>query len=149
MRSARNMAGKTEDSRGLRGCERAPAATRRLRSGYELCPLSRRGSRLQQIFRSKSVSNNIRDPGPRGPATPPGRTFRRMNPLLMTLRTTNPRLPYNKLRRFYVRLDLFIQRPMEPGISIRPRSGVLVPLFAALSFDSSSFVSQQTLFLPS
>ena len=93
-----------------RGCyDSLKERSQRLRAAATLCPLSRAVC-LQQISRSKSVSNNIRSRAPRGSAMQPSCRFQRMNPLLMTLRTTNAWLPYNKPRGLYVRLDLFIHR---------------------------------------
>lgn len=93
----------------------------RTRDGYDavrgapaanhLCPPHLSRGRSQQIFPSKSVSNNIR-----GPATPRGIADATQPPHISTHESSfndppPPLLPYNKLHRFsLIRLALFIPR---------------------------------------
>lgn len=98
----------------------------RTRDGYDavrgapaanhLCPPHLSRGRSQQIFPSKSVSNNIR-----GPATPRGIADATQPPHISTHESSfndppPPLLPYNKLHRFsLIRLALFIPRAYLQG----------------------------------
>lgn len=66
----------------------------------------------------------------------PSRRFRRMNPLLMTLRTTSARLPYNKLHRFYIRPDLFILHRWKDVFCVRSWR-LTVSLLRVLSWEKN------------
>lgn len=96
-----NMARTRDGYDAVRG---APAAN-------HLCPPHLSRGRSQQIFPSKSVSNNIR-----GPATPRGIADATQPPHISTHESSfndppPPLLPYNKLHRFsLIRLALFIPR---------------------------------------
>lgn len=101
-----NMARTRDGYDAVRG---APAAN-------HLCPPHLSRGRSQQIFPSKSVSNNIR-----GPATPRGIADATQPPHISTHESSfndppPPLLPYNKLHRFsLIRLALFIPRAYLQG----------------------------------
>lgn len=105
-----------EDSGRLRRCSRSA-------SGEPSLPTASLACRLQQIFRSKSVSNNIR-----GPATPRGIADATQPPQISTHESSfndppPPLLPYNKLHRF--------SHPpcsLHPAYEIFARDRLIVPL---------------------